>query len=350
MMDELEYFKAVQRFNSVEETQRDREIREAKEQQYRALRNTMYSERVEVSGIEKQMIVVPVDNDTNQMTINAMPYDTFEVGEVIKYRNLYWLVTEKKQDEKIQCKGKMTLCNHLLRWQDFNDDICEAHCIIEDPYSRQPRENNVTNHAYSSVTVSVPFNDDTRKLFVDQRFILWTVFNQDGREIPDVYKITDIKQRNTDYGDKHIIKLLMSRDTSHESDSIEQMIADYKPVESSTPVPQDKKFCEFSVKNTVAVGGSRTATPKFGDEKITSVTVYLNGGIVESTAGKEEGVHAVWDVVCSSGIVPTVTHTDNGSLRVKLSGDKNQIGGYIDIALKDEEGKYQPQTKRIEVV
>lgn len=87
----------------------------------------------EVAPFAKEQNVAIINSDNlNEKTIIALHGEDIEHGSLVFWMDNYWLVTERDANTTVYTKGKMIQCNHLLRWVNDKDKVCEQWCVIED--------------------------------------------------------------------------------------------------------------------------------------------------------------------------------------------------------------------------
>lgn len=231
-----------------------------------------------IEGNLQQCIFYPFKNDDTKYHIEALPDDpSFKIGNLVEWSNTHWLVTGTYVDDTIQCKGEITKCNHLLRFQNFDNQICKTWCVIND--SLNPRTSSYTVaivNATGTLQILVPYNEDTKKIYIDKRFVLWEEYDKAGNKIPAVYKVIETRHKTSNYGTNSIILLTVTRDTYTTKDSLEYMIADYcSNTENDVAVTPSQEFCQILGNNNIKLGGvKRTLTAQFDTDRIAEWTVH----------------------------------------------------------------------------
>lgn len=289
------------------------------------------TEDCRIEGNLQQCIFYPFKNDDTKYHIEALPDDSsFKIGNLVEWSNTHWLVTGTYVDDTIQCKGEITKCNHLLRFQNFDNQICETWCVINDPLN--PRTSSYTVaivNATGTLQILVPYNEDTKQIYIDKRFILWEEYDKAGNVIPAVYKVIEARHKTSDYGTNSIILLTVTRDTYTTKDSLENMIADYTDTETedNVTVNPSQEHCQIIGNNNIKLGGvRRTLVAQFDVDSIAEWTV-------QSTL---QSLH--YDI-------------NNNEIVLWIDSLESElIGDTVIVQLTDSEHKYMVCTKELEVV
>ena len=336
-MDNIEYFKAIQqslgtssKAESKKRYERDRLARELKN-------SVNYVGDALLREQPYPMIIIPDSNDPNVCKIESVDNSetTFEIGDVIETGGKRWMVTAKEQTEFVQSFGEMRLCNQEFRWQDAAGVAHSAPGIFSTAY-RVGRLDRNFNDAHGQFEGLIPYNEDTKKIPLNQRFVLWVGYDEAGREIPVTYVANRIDHNSLDYGSKSIIVIELARDTYNANDSIEHMIADYREVAQSSP--SDRFTAAIKGGSTLRAGGNtRVLTPAF------------NAG-----TGAADPARAVWTFDTESPVYQYLHFetNSNGSIEIRLGDDapKSVIGETVKVTLSDNMDVFASADKLLEVI
>lgn len=139
----------------------------------------------------EMLIIKDTDNNTYKKKIKTKYNYPFNLGDYIEWNNQIWIVTLLDPDDKTHHSGYMCLCTIILRWQDSNKNIIEKPCYVEDftKYSSGVTGNSTIQVGENQYGVTVPIDEDTKKLKRDMRFPI----DIEGIDEPDVYSLTNRK-------------------------------------------------------------------------------------------------------------------------------------------------------------
>ena len=95
------------------------------------LKNNLSYQQITIDNIIKNINMITT-NKTNEKYIHSLPSQNIKHGDLVKWKDSYWLVTEQDVDNILTTKSKIIKCNYLLKWICKNKVIHEQWCIIED--------------------------------------------------------------------------------------------------------------------------------------------------------------------------------------------------------------------------
>lgn len=337
-MDGLSYFKAVQ------QTRGTSSKGEAKRRYERdRIKRALIADSVNyvgdslLNGEPYPLIIVPDKNDPNVCRIETVDNTdvTFKIGDIVDAGDRKWLVTAKEFRDFVQDFGEMRLCNQLFKWQDYAGATHSAWGVFDTAY-RVGRLDRSFNDAHGQFEALVPYNDETKKIPLNQRFVMWKGYDESGKEIPIVYKIQRVDHNSSDYGSESIIVLELMRDVYNDRDSLTEMIADYMPVGEPSVVEDGAFVTQISGGDTVRIGGnSRKLIPYFadGDAKAERTPKWS----VDGTAPAAE-------------YLTTEVDADGAfKLRIPKDAPDSLLGTYITVTLEDgtDDGTVYPAAEKI---
>ncbi len=198
------------------------------------------------------------------------------VGDVVYDSNSgeYLLCTESFDLNHINYRGRLTLCNWILRWQSPSGEVLEYPC-----HDMNSTQYNSGEEPYKQFTIGtsqhmlyLPADENTIAIATPQRFFL-----DRNMARPTVFKVTQNDTTGYYFGPKGIVVVTVLEDVYNpETDSIEAGICDYissvppsKPA-SSKVIYEAKILCS---KTVIKSGGSpQTFTARFYDSSGNEVT------------------------------------------------------------------------------
>lgn len=116
---------------------------------------------------------------------------TVKDGMYIFFEGGFWLIIGFPGTNGIYEKATMSLCQFKLRWQNPEGKIIERWAYTEDftKYSNGTTGNNVLTIGDNQYGLTIPIDDETKKLKRDMRFPI----DFDDGEQPDIYRLTNRK-------------------------------------------------------------------------------------------------------------------------------------------------------------
>ena len=131
--------------------------------------------------------------DTNTYgikTILSMPDETFNVGDVVVYDDLIYLVITIDKDNSVQTKGQIQLCNNTL--SILKDNILHhVPCIIESNVRFQDLRVQETRFIVTpddKITARIPNNEITKDI---SRNLIFKLSDYDNYKIISVNRVTE---------------------------------------------------------------------------------------------------------------------------------------------------------------
>ena len=137
------------------------------------------------------LIIKDTDGNTFKKKIKAKHSTPFNLGDYIEWNGQIWLITLVDPNEKTYHSGYMYLCTVPLRWQNSKGEIIERFAYSEDftKYSSGTSSNNTITIGDNQYGLTLPVDDETRKLKRDMRFPI----DFEDAEQPDIYELTNRK-------------------------------------------------------------------------------------------------------------------------------------------------------------
>lgn len=228
----------------------------------------------------------------------------------------YLICTESFDIDSIHYKGKFTVCNWILKWQNKEGKILEYPCydMNSTQYNSGEQSNSHFTIGSAQHMITLPSDENTIVLSTPQRFFL----DKDTKN-PTSFIVTQNDTTSHNYGKKGLVKLTVYEYPNNtEKDNIELGICDYIEINDNN-INKNTHVCRASkvvIKYDSAIiksgGDLKVFTGKFYDEKGNEVTNIL----------------PKWDIVCDF----------SDKLQVKRFGNCISIGidddSYIDDKFK----------------
>ena len=271
-------------------------------------------------------------------------YDTpVIVGDVIYdiKEDQYLICTESFNIDDIHYKGKFTLCNWMLKWQNKNGKILEYPCydMNATQYNSGEQSNKVFTIDTSQHILTLPSDENTVELCTPQRFYL------DKATInPSTYIITQNDTTSYNYGKKGLVKLtVLSYSNNVETDRPDLGICDYIDMSagSANAGTTAKKHYNRASKSVIEYDSSIIKSG--GDSKI------FIGKFYDDKGNEVADIVPHWTIICDFYEKLQVEEFDN-CLSISIDDDS-----YIDeefkliCSSKDDETNILPSTLIIKI-
>lgn len=204
------------------------------------------------------------------------------VGDIVydAKEDEYLICTESFNIDDIHFKGKFTLCNWMLKWQNKEGKILEYPCydMNTTQYNSGEQSNkNFTVESYQHM-ITLPCDENTVELSSPQRFYL------DKATInPTTFIVTQNDTTSHNYGKKGLVKVTVyAYPNNVDTDRPDLGICDYidfsaGSVNAGTTVKEDccrasKAVIDYNTTIIKSGGDSQIFTAKFYDDKGNEIT------------------------------------------------------------------------------
>lgn len=309
---------------------RDRAIQREQEAILRKYMNSPALKDVEIDGVPQKLFVHSTEVPSEK-TFNTLPGEIVDIGDIILWNEMHWLVTKVDFDDEVTRGGRIVQCNRQVRWQNQRTgEIIERWCLVTKPYTSNIEEGMAIATSNREFKIQIPYDEETIQIDLDRRFLLEVINGQ-----PKAYKVTSVDAQTNRYQDidgGFLIWNLSQGEYNPATDNVELMIANYfEP--KITPNPKEPLLpCMINGRDTIRGGMSRTYEAVFYDEsgEITSETV------------------AVWNVSADSDAV--IWNADGSTLTLTLSDSGIPVGSIITITLTGADGAYATVEMQVEVI
>lgn len=243
-------------------------------------------------------------------------YDTpVVVGDVIYdiKKDEYMICTEAFDIDSIHYKGKFTLCNWILKWQNKNGVILEYPCydMNATQYNSGEQSNTHFTIGSSQHMVTLPSDENTIALNSPQRFYL-----DKNTDNPTSFIVTQNDTTSHNYGKKGLVKLTVYEYPNNtETDRPDLGICDYINVD------KDDSVCDFGISKAV-IEHSTAIIKSGGDSQI------FIGKFYDDEDNEIDNISPHWTIICSFSDKLQVKEFDN-CLSIGIDDDS-----YIDEEFK----------------
>lgn len=211
----------TKRLNINGSTKRERDLNKLQNDIISKSVDSLSYKTVFINNIERHLMI---DKNTKLSTksIKTLPNEKIDLGNLVVWNNINWLVTEIDLDNEVYTKGTISLCNWLFKWQDSSGQILTRHSVIlnASQYNSGIDGNKTITLGSNQFMVYLPLDEDTLKLTYDKR-----VFIDNNYQIP--YKITRPDNVSTSYNGNGLICLIMSQDVLSDEDRPDLGLCNY---------------------------------------------------------------------------------------------------------------------------
>lgn len=312
---------------------RDRAVSREREAILRKYMSSPSLKTVSVNGEDMYLLINSTDRPSEKK-FNTLPDGIVNIGDIILWQEMHWLVTQVDFDDEISRNGRMVQCNRQIHWQNpATYEIIERWCLVTKPYTSNIDEGTTISTSSREFKVQLPFDAETRLLDIDKRFMLEVIGGK-----PRTYSCTSVDQQTNKYQDidgGFIVINLKQDEAGRSEDRTDLMICDYKEPPSNPEPSPDLLRCEISGRDNIRVGMSRKYTVIFYDED--SVTPAAN-------------VVPVWSVDIPVGYESYVAWSTNGDSMEMSVTDARMIGQSVVVSVVDDGGLYGLTMMSVEVV
>ena len=114
----------VSRSNGVN-SMKELQIRDIRNKITRDFRKSIDAEDVKINREDHLILITRDKGDEQIKRIKSLPDDRFDLGDIVNWNGVDYIVYKMDADRRIQSKGKMYECNVKLRWKNKNGVIIE---------------------------------------------------------------------------------------------------------------------------------------------------------------------------------------------------------------------------------
>lgn len=254
----------------------------------------------------------------NPIVVGDMLYDSND--------DEYLLCTESFNVDGVHWKGKFSLCNWILKWQNKYGDILEYPCvdINSTQYNSGEQASAKMTIGSSQHMATLPYDKNTIAIKSPQRFFL-----DRDTETPTSFIVTQNDNTSMFFGKKGLIKITMLEcERNNDKDRPDLGICDY--------FEKDELKTKNADKNKVikSVISYKTTTIKSGGSKQKFV-----GTFVDENGEEINGVSTNWEIICDFAD-SLIVNEEGNSLTIGVDDD-SLIDEEFKLVLSDESGNYK---------
>lgn len=254
----------------------------------------------------------------NPIVVGDMLYDSND--------DEYLLCTESFNVDGVHWKGKFSLCNWILKWQNKYGDILEYPCvdINSTQYNSGEQASAKMTIGSSQHMATLPYDENTIAIKSPQRFFL-----DRDTETPTSFIVTQNDNTSMFFGKNGLIKITMLEcERNNDTDRPDLGICDYfEKDELKTNNADENKV----IKSVISY---KTTTIKSGGSKQKFVGTFVNEN------GEEiNGVSTNWEIICDFA-ESLIVNEEGNSLTIGVDDD-SLIDEEFKLVLSDESGNYK---------
>lgn len=254
----------------------------------------------------------------NPIVVGDMLYDSND--------DEYLLCTESFNVDGVHWKGKFSLCNWILKWQNKYGDILEYPCvdINSTQYNSGEQASAKMIIGSSQHMATLPYDENTIAIKSPQRFFL-----DRDTETPTSFIVTQNDNTSMFFGKKGLVKITMLEcERNNDTDRPDLGICDYfEKDELKTNNADEKKV----IKSVISY---KTTIIKSGGSKQKFV-----GTFVDENGQEIDGISTNWEIICDFADSLIVDEEGN-SLTIGVDDD-SLIDEEFKLTLSDESGNYK---------
>ena len=254
----------------------------------------------------------------NPIVVGDMLYDSND--------DEYLLCTESFNVDGVHWKGKFSLCNWILKWQNNDGDILEYPCVDTNStqYNSGEQASAKMTIGSSQHMATLPYDENTIAIKSPQRFFL-----DRDTETPTSFIVTQNDNTSMFFGKKGLVKITMLEcERNNDTDRPDLGVCDYfEKDELNTNNADEKKV----IKSVISY---KTTTIKSGGSKQKFV-----GTFVDENGEEIDDISTNWEIICDFAD-SLIVNEEGNSLTIGVDDD-SLIDEEFKLTLSDESGNYK---------
>ena len=254
-----EFGRIISRSNGVD-TMKEYQLRDIKHKITRDFRKSIDAEDVMINGNPQLVLITRDKGDEQIKKIKSLPDERFDLGDIVNWNGVNYIIYKMDADRRIQSKGRMYECNVTLRWKNRKGEIVERVGKGEDAtkYGEGTEGTFRLRIGKFQLKVIVRLDEETALLERDDRFLIDATAYLDTMAengvLPNAYKVTRRNVTTGTFPNVGYVEITMVEDQFVAGkDDLENMIAarvedmvkipdsnsDTDPVDPDTPDDPD---------------------------------------------------------------------------------------------------------------
>lgn len=232
----------VSRSNGVD-TMKEYQLRDIKHKITRDFRKSIDAEDVTINGNPQLVLITRDKGDEQIKKIKSLPDERFDLGDIVNWNGVNYIIYKMDADRRIQSKGRMYECNVTLRWKNRNGEIVERVGKGEDAtkYGEGTEGTFRLRIGKFQLKVIVRLDEETALIERDDRFLIDATAYLDAMAengvLPNAYKVTRRNVTTGTFPNVGYVEITMIEDQFVAGkDDLENMIA--ARVEEMVRIPE----------------------------------------------------------------------------------------------------------------
>jgi len=267
----------------------------------------------------------------------SKPNETFNVGDIVVWGSLTYLVIDINEDQQIQTKGKIQLCNNILSFYSTTDSIptlFQIPCTIGKATISQDENKYISLPADENI-VTCPNIIDSLKITENTRFIL----------SGDAYSVVGINKIEN----PGLLTIRIKEDQITPDDNIELGIANYFSNQHVYTVDIQNSDVTLNVNDTITLNiictdnNQQVISPTLSYQSSNINVATVSNGVVtclvEGTTiitATYNGVSDSINLTVQSAVIPdSYTVSITGANTVKLNSNINLLANIFNNGVVD---------------
>ena len=221
----------ISRSNGVD-TMKEYQLRDIKHKITRAFRKSIDAEDVTINGNPQLVLITRDKGDEQIKKIKSLPDERFDLGDIVNWNGVNYIIYKMDADRRIQSKGRMYECNVTLRWKNRKGEIVERVGKGEDAtkYGEGTEGTFRLRIGKFQLKVIVRLDEETALLERDDRFLIDATAYLDTMAengvLPNAYKVTRRNVTTGTFPNVGYVEITMVEDQFVAGkDDLENMIA-----------------------------------------------------------------------------------------------------------------------------
>lgn len=221
----------ISRTNGVD-SMKEFQLRDIKNKITRDFKKSIDAENVLING-KKQLVLITRDKGDEQIKrIKSLPDERFDLGDIVNWNGIDYIVYKMDADRRIQSKGRMYECNMRLRWKNAKGEIIERVGKGEDAtkYGEGTEGTFRLRIGKFQLKVLVRLDEETVLIERDDRFLIdasaFLETMQENGVMPNAYRVSRRNVTTGTFPDVGYVEITLVEDQFVAGkDDIKNMIA-----------------------------------------------------------------------------------------------------------------------------
>lgn len=190
------------------------------------------TEDVLIDGKPHTILITRDKGDEQIKKIKSLPDDRFDLGNIVNWNGVNYIIYKMDADRRIQSKGRMYECNMKLRWRNAKGDIVERVGKGEDAtkYGEGTEGTFRLRIGKFQLKIIIPLDEETVLIDRDDRFLIdaneFANVMKENNILPNAYRVTRRNVTTGTFPNVGYVEITLVEDQFVAgSDDLENMIA-----------------------------------------------------------------------------------------------------------------------------